>query len=161
MTKEPRPSFPIGINVFVVRDGKILLGLRKNVFGDGSWGLPGGHLEDREGMTSAAHRELKEETGLEAKSFKFIGLANNAERGNGQHYIQIGFLAQHVTGEPQLTEPDKCSEWRWFNLNELPEPIFIGHQQLLRLFQEKKEMFADDAGVAPSPYQGEGRGEVE
>ena len=49
-----RPSFPIGINVIVVRDKKILLGKRKNSYGEGTWALPGGHLEEGEGMEEAA-----------------------------------------------------------------------------------------------------------
>jgi len=43
--KDKYEKFHIGINVFVVRDKKLLLGKRKNVYGAGTWGLPGGHLE--------------------------------------------------------------------------------------------------------------------
>ena len=56
----------IAVNIFVVRDGLILLGKRKGAIGDGTWCLPGGHLEYMESLTEAAKRELKEETGLEA-----------------------------------------------------------------------------------------------
>ena len=64
-------TFHVGINIFIVRNKQLLLGKRKNVYGAGTWGLPGGHLEVGEAMKGAAARELMEETGLSAKEFKF------------------------------------------------------------------------------------------
>ena len=129
-------SFRVGANVFLVRDSKLLLGRRKNIFGDGTWALPGGHLETGESMTGAAKRELDEETGLIAKGMKFVALVNNVQD-NG-HYIQVGFLAEGVEGEPQLKEPDKCYEWKWYDLDQLPDTLFIGHQRLIQIFLDKK-----------------------
>lgn len=57
--KEER-TFLIGINAFVIRDNKILLGKRKGKVGNGTWELPGGHLEHNERMQEAIARELLE-----------------------------------------------------------------------------------------------------
>ncbi len=40
-----------------------------------------------------------------------------------QHWISILYLAHNVDGEPQLTEPDKLSDFGWFPLTDLPEPL--------------------------------------
>ncbi|MGO6907874.1 NUDIX domain-containing protein, partial [Rhizobium ruizarguesonis] len=40
-----------------------------------------------------------------------------------QHWISILYLARDVEGEPQLTEPDKLSDFGWFPLTNLPEPL--------------------------------------
>lgn len=138
-------TFYVGANVLAVSDGKLLLlGKRKSVYGDGTWGLPGGHLELGESMLAAAARELKEETGLVAKKISFISLANNPRENQGnRHYIQLGFLAEGIEGEPKNLEPDRCEEWRWFDLNKLPEPIFHGHRKLIQLYQEGKTNFSD------------------
>ena len=40
------PKIPrVGVGVIVQRDGRILLGKRLGAHGEGTWALPGGHLE--------------------------------------------------------------------------------------------------------------------
>lgn len=126
-------AFPVGINVFAIRDGMLLFGKRKGAAGEGEWGLPGGHLENGETMAHAAARELKEETSLEAQRFNFVNIVNGGSSTQG-HYIQIGFLAENVQGEVVLMEPEKCFEWKWFPLDNLPENIFFGHKKQVEIF---------------------------
>lgn len=47
--------------VIIIQSGKVLL-LQKN--GNLLWELPGGHADDKEKMSKAACREVKEETGI-------------------------------------------------------------------------------------------------
>lgn len=124
------PSFQIGVNVIVVRDGSVLLGLRTNCFGAGTWGLPGGHLELGESLASAAARELMEETGLAAGGYRLVCLSNTGLSG-GDHYLQTAFVAQQAVGEPAIREPDRCAEWRYFPLDALPDRLFASHRPLL------------------------------
>lgn len=42
---EDKPKVRVGIGVFVFKDGKFLMAQRKNAHGDGTWSVPGGHLE--------------------------------------------------------------------------------------------------------------------
>ncbi|TAK05166.1 NUDIX domain-containing protein [Patescibacteria group bacterium] len=125
--------FQIGVNVIVIRDGSVLLGLRRNCFGAGTWGLPGGHLELGESLVGAAARELKEETGLHADAYRFMGVSNTGLSG-GDHYLQTAFLAERLAGEPRLCEPDRCSEWRFIALTSLPDNVFPSHRPLLAAF---------------------------
>ncbi|MDD2807317.1 MAG: NUDIX domain-containing protein [Patescibacteria group bacterium] len=128
-------TFHIGINVFVVKNNQLLLGKRKGVYGAGTWGLPGGHLETGEAMEDAAARELMEETGLQANNFEFANVVN--DRSGNQHYLQIGFTAQNTDGELTLKEPDRCEEWKWFKLNELPPELFPPHIKQIENFLKK------------------------
>ena len=139
---EQRAEFMVGVNVLVLRDRMLLLGKRKNTTGDGAWGLPGGHLETGDVMTDTAVRELLEETGLNAEKFKFKNIINNPEQ-NSQHYIQVGFFAEGVRGEPELKEPDRCAEWRWFAANALPSEIFLPHRKQIELFIAGKEKYGE------------------
>ena len=60
----------VGVAVIVIRDGRVLLGRRKGAHGDGTWALPGGHLEYFEAIEDCARREVFEETGLSIGSVR-------------------------------------------------------------------------------------------
>ncbi|MDP3953217.1 MAG: NUDIX domain-containing protein [bacterium] len=130
-------GFFVGINVLTVRDGKLLLGKRKSGYGEGDWGLPGGHMEPRERMEQTAARELEEETGLKANKFEFSNLVNDAGH-EEVHRIQVGFVAVNVGGEPVVKELDRCYEWQWFLMGELPKNIFKPHIKQIENFLDKK-----------------------
>jgi 8-oxo-dGTP diphosphatase len=128
----------VAVNILVVRDGQILLGRRKGKVGDGFWGVPGGRLEFFESLVNCAKRELEEETGLKADKLTFLHMINDPRPNDDKsHYIHIEFLAENVLGEPQLREPEKCSEWKWFDINNLPKDIFLGHQRSIPALLEK------------------------
>lgn len=126
-----RPSHYVGVNVFVIRNGELLLGKRKNAAGDGEWGLPGGHLEHCETFEECAVRELLEETGLRADGVSFIGVTHQAKISGEKHYVNFGFLAHNSQGDVVCNEPEHCYEWKWFSLHMLPEPLFFGHKDLI------------------------------
>lgn len=113
-----RPTFFVAVDVLVIRDGKLLLGKRKGAYGAGFWGLPGGHLEEKESILRAGAREVKEETSLDAGPLVFSSVFNNNER--EEHYVHVTLVARESKGEPVIAEPDKCEEWRWFPLDALP-----------------------------------------
>lgn len=131
-----RIKFCVAVDLFVMREGKILLGKRKGGFGAGKWGLPGGHLEEHETIEQAALRELKEETGLTARSADFVTVFNNNNR--EEPYVHFGCLAVDCVGDPTITEPNKFDAWQWFDLNNLPnEDIVWVHLPLIRAYKEK------------------------
>lgn len=119
----------IGVCVTIINDGKLLLGKRKNVAGEGMWGLPGGHLEYGESLRAAASRELKEETNLISNNLEFLQIVNDPRE--DKHYIHINFIAKDIQGELKNMEPEKCYEWKWFNLSDLPDGIFFGHIKII------------------------------
>lgn len=116
----------VGVGVMVKnKNGQVLLGLRKSPHGEGTWSFPGGHLEFGETMAEAAIRETKEETGLDVSELELVSLADEmGSLDKGKHYVNIGFLAHAISGEPKVTEPEKWERWEWFDLDNLPEPIF-------------------------------------
>lgn len=119
--KEKRPL--VGMGVMVFKDGKILLCKRKSPMGEGEYAFPGGHVEHMEALAECARRETREECGIEIDNIKFLGLFN-LNMFAPKHYVGIGFTADWESGEPQVLEPDKCVDWSWHDINDLPHPMF-------------------------------------
>jgi len=128
MNQEKRPK--VGVGVCLIRNRKVLFGKRKNSYGKGSWCFPGGHLEFGESWEECARRETLEETGLEIKNVRFVTTTNDFFSEENKHYITILMLAEYVSGEARLMEPEKCEEWQWFKWNDQPSPLFIPQQNL-------------------------------
>ena len=128
MDKRPK----VGVGIIVIKDNKVLLGKRKNSHGEGSWCFPGGHLEFNESLENCAKREVLEETGIEIKNIRFETITNDIFKDEGKHYITIFMLCEYDSGEVKVMEPEKCEKWNWFEWNNLPEPLFLPIQSLLK-----------------------------
>lgn len=113
----------VGVGVFVIKDGKTLLGKRKGTHGSGYFAPAGGHLEFGETVEECAIRELEEETGLKTTSVKLGPWTQDLIDGS-KHYITLFAIVSEFEGEPQLLEPDKCEGWEWYSWDELPSPLF-------------------------------------
>jgi 8-oxo-dGTP diphosphatase len=125
-----RPS--IGVAVIVNKDGKVLLGKRKNAHGAGTWAFPGGHLEFNESIEECARREVFEETGIHIKDSRYDTFTNDIFREDQKHYVTLFVISEYDYGELELREPEKCEKWDWFLWNELPEPKFLPLENLLK-----------------------------
>lgn len=121
----------VGVGVMLAKDGKILLGKRRNSHGEGEWALIGGKLEHGEAIAACAHREIMEEAGLEVQNVKFSCVINST-RHLPKHFVAIGLTADWLSGEPQVFPEERISEWGWFSLNDLPQPMFFDSAQVIR-----------------------------
>jgi 8-oxo-dGTP diphosphatase len=121
------------MGVLVMRRGRVLLGRRRGSHGEGYYAAPGGHIEFGESFEQAARREVAEETGLEIADLRFLSAGNYLfRREDGErHYIDVDFVCEAPGGEPRLMEPEKCDGWEWYDLDDLPRPIFIVTQRMI------------------------------
>ena len=93
----------------VIKDDKILLSKQ---FGD-KYDLPGGSVELDEKLEDGVIREVKEETGIDVKNPRFLGVENNFfcdshAEGEVYHSILIYYLCEFVGGE---LSTDGFDEW--------------------------------------------------
>jgi 8-oxo-dGTP diphosphatase len=115
----------VGVGVFVVHQGRVLLGKRRGAHGAGTWGLPGGHLEHGETIDHCARREVLEETGLDVLDVR-LGPYVSDVFPEGKHYVTLFATARPSNGaEARVLEPEKCERWDWFVWEALPEPLFL------------------------------------
>lgn len=131
-----RPA--IGIGIFVQKNGKLLMGKRASTHGTGAWSAPGGYLEYGESFEQCAARETLEETGIKIKNIGLITTVNNFFPEEKKHTITIWMKAEWESGEPKTVEHDKFIEVGWFNVGNLPKPLFV---PLKLLKKAKPELF--------------------
>jgi len=119
------PLLKLGVAVMIRNTkGLVLLGKRKGSEGEGTWGAPGGSVDPRETIEQCARRETFEETGiLLTKRIEPVGW-NETLFESGKRYVTLYMDSFVDSAEPELREPDKCSEWRWFHPLDLPSPLF-------------------------------------
>lgn len=120
----------VGIGVFVWRDGKFLMGQRMVEHGEGTWSIPGGHLELYESWEECAAREVLEETGMKITNIRFLAATNDIFKSSGKHYVTIWVQSDWLANEPTITEPDKFIAMEWRDFNCLPSPLFSPWEQL-------------------------------
>lgn len=135
--KELRPK--VGIGVMIFKDGKVLLGKRKNSHGAGEYAYPGGHLEHMESIEACAKREVMEEAGIEITNVKFLRLMNF--KTGEKHYVDIAVTAEWLSGEVKVMEVEKCEGWDWYGLENLPSPLFGAIPQSVEAFKTGKIFF--------------------
>jgi 8-oxo-dGTP diphosphatase len=120
----------VGVSCIIIKGSRVLLGKRKGVRGAGTWAFPGGHLELYEEPEDAAAREAFEETSVKVSLPRFAAMTNDIFREDKRHYITLHFVCSYKSGEPKITEPEKCEGWEWFKCDELPEPLFPSVKKL-------------------------------
>ena len=115
---------------------QVLLHRRQNTgYMDGLWDIAGsGHVDEGETATQAATRECAEEIGVavRADDLAFAHLSHRVGVRGVRTYFDVYFLASAFDGEPTVMEPEKCSELRWFDLDQLPEDMIDVRKTALR-----------------------------
>ncbi|KAK5080683.1 hypothetical protein LTR05_008387 [Lithohypha guttulata] len=112
----------IGVGVFVLNShNEFIFGRRKGSHGNGTWALPGGHLELHESFEDCARREAMEEIGMEIEDVQFLTATNSPWIDGSKHYVTIFVVSRpKVEGsQPTLLEPEKCYGWQWMRWEEL------------------------------------------
>ncbi len=133
-------SIRVGIGLFILKDGKVLMGKRKGAHGAGEYCGPGGHLEYMESFEECAKRETMEEVGIEIENVRFLCLSN-LKKYAPMHYVDIGIIADWKSGEPKAMEPDKRESWDWYDLDNLPTPLFGVTPQYAEAYKTGKSFF--------------------
>lgn len=115
----------VGVAVFILKNGRFIMGHRQGAHGYDTWGLPGGHLEFGESWEEGVIRETREEVGVEIKNIRFIAATNDIFLAENKHNVTIFMIADWAGGEPQVLEPEKCKEVGWYTYETMPENVFL------------------------------------
>lgn len=139
--KKNENQFPrVGVGVMIFKNGKLLLARRKGSHGSGEYAFPGGHLEYMESFEECAMRETKEECGIEIDNIKFLYIGDLRVY-SPKHYIQVSVIADWKSGVPEILEPDKCDGWDWYDMDNLPGPLFSTIQTAIDSYRSDKKYY--------------------
>lgn len=105
---------------FLVKDGKVLLGMKKRGFGAGKWNGFGGKIEEGEDAVAAMVREMKEEAGVDVapEDLHDAGMLAFSFKDNPEWDMDCHvFTSAKWSGEPAESEEMRP---QWYPMNSLP-----------------------------------------
>ena len=103
-------------------EGKILLQRRQGTkLWPGFLALPAGHIDEGENAIDAVIREAREELNIEISEYDIVdSFVVNRRNKSLKPYFDIYFEIDSYNGEITINEPEKCSELKWVDINNLP-----------------------------------------
>lgn len=116
--RNPKPT----VDGVVPWEGGVVLVRRAREPFRGMWALPGGFVDYGEPPERAVVREVKEETGLEVRVARLVGVYGSPDRDPRGHTIGIVYECEAVGGE--LRGGDDAAEARAWPPDGLPELAF-------------------------------------
>lgn len=123
-----------GVAVVILDDQRrVLLQKRADV---GLWGIPSGHVEPGETVIEAALREVREETNLQVRIVRLVGVYSDPASqvfrypdGRAVHFITLCFLARATAGELRCNAESLAVQF--FPCDALPHDLLSMHPRWL------------------------------
>lgn len=111
------------VDIIIVRDGKIFTVLRKNEPGKNTWCFPGGRIYKNELLEQAVIRKAKEESGLNVKIERKIGVYETMfpnegpfkDLKTGVHTINLVFLASTIDDDSNIKIDETSEDYKWID----------------------------------------------
>jgi len=118
------------VDIVILYNNGVVLIKRKHEPFKGHYALPGGFVEYGETVEDAALREAKEETGLNVRLIRLVGVYSDPKRDPRGHTVTTAFLA---LGSGELKAGDDAKEVHVFPIEEaLGLPLAFDHGKILR-----------------------------
>lgn len=127
----------VGVGAFILNENNELLLQKRAVPAEKEhWCIPGGRLEMFETLEHAVVREVKEETDLNIKVIRLMGVCDHIIQDENAHWVAMSYLCKIENGNPKIMEPDKASDMKWFALNGLPDKLTITTKKALEDYKK-------------------------
>ena len=132
----PKPVSPLlTIDAVILLNNKkdIVLIRRKNPPFQGQFALPGGFVDIGETVENACIREVKEETNINVKILKLIGVFSDPKRDPRGHTITVAFLCEPLTKKEKPKALDDAADLEIVSLKELSSfELAFDHMEIIK-----------------------------
>ena len=108
---------------------KILVGKRNMDPGRGEWSLYGGFVRNDESLDEAAHRTLRELTGLRNVFMRQVGAFGNLDRDPGERVVSVAYYAL-INVKDYSERQRKLHGVEWINIEDIPQ-MYSDHNKMV------------------------------
>jgi 8-oxo-dGTP pyrophosphatase MutT (NUDIX family) len=105
------------VSVSIIKDNEVLIIKENKPSAIHKWNFPSGRIEHEEDILNAACREVKEETGFEAKLTGTTGVYNFISSSKNQ--VILFHFTGEITGGSLKLEEDEIVDSKWIKISEL------------------------------------------
>ena len=133
MSKPVTPLLTVDAVILFNNKKAIVLIRRKNPPFQGQLALPGGFVDVGETVESACIREAKEETNINIKLIKLIGVFSEPDRDPRGHTVTIAFLCEPVSKKQKPKALDDATSLEIVALSEIQSiQLAFDHMEIVR-----------------------------
>jgi len=129
----------IGVGAIIVNpEGQLFLSRRGPLAKNerGLWEFPGGSVEFGETLALALTREMCEEFGVDIQVGELLDVVDHILVDEKQHWVSPTYICRIISGEPEIKEPEKCSQIGWFFPDEVPDELSMISRQNLEHYRK-------------------------
>ncbi|MHA1732090.1 MAG: NUDIX domain-containing protein [Promethearchaeota archaeon] len=130
-----RPETPLVTTdaiIPLVKDGEPAIVMIKRKNPPPGWALPGGFVDLGETVEAACVREAKEETNLDIKVGKIVGVYSDPARDPRGHTVTVAYLCKVTGAEADLLAQDDAAEVGIFTKSEVDAlQVAFDHKKII------------------------------
>ena len=132
MTKPVTPLLTVDAVIKFKKNNLILI-RRKNPPFQGGYALPGGFVDIGETVEDACIREAKEETNINVKIIRLIGVYSDPKRDPRGHVVSIAYLCETKTKKEKPKAQDDASSLEIVPISKIPSlKLAFDHMEILK-----------------------------
>lgn len=129
MSYHKKPSLTVDIFIYDDENNFLLIKRKNNPYKD-AWAFPGGFVEYGETVEHAAVREAKEETSIDVKLEKLVGVYSKPDRDPRGHTVTVAFLAKGNFDDRKAD--DDAKDIDVFNFDNIKDiDLAFDHKEIL------------------------------
>jgi ADP-ribose pyrophosphatase YjhB (NUDIX family) len=133
-----------GGSCFILKDGKVLYGIRSGEPNPGGLDIPGGFIDLGETLEQATIREAKEELGVDIRLLDCLG--SYLSDYDGREILNLPYVAEMVGGEPKPGDDMNGGDPVWLDIDHLPKEselswpwIYAAQQDFVKWYHERND----------------------